>query len=390
MYQRIGEAAYKVDLSNALKLTSYLGDPHHGFRSIHVAGTNGKGSTSHMLASIFQEAGYKTGLYTSPHLKDFRERIKVNGKMISKKEITSFVGQHQPFFEENRLSFFEMTVGLAFDHFRKEQVDIAIIEVGLGGRLDSTNVIEPELSIITNIGLDHTRFLGNTLPEIAREKAGIIKPKIPVVIGESHSETKNIFIDIADRSNSQIVFSDKEEIRSYETDLKGNYQKKNVNTVVAAIDIMRKRGWNIPDKALVDGFARTVDNTGLLGRWQILNNSPKAICDIAHNAEGIKEVMSQLKDESFEELHFVLGFVNDKDIDKVLPLFPKEATYYFCKPDIERGLDVHDLKLRSLDHSLNGKAYNTVYEAYRAAIETASFNDVVYVGGSAFVVSELL
>ena len=390
MYQRIGGAAYKVDLSNTLKLASYLEEPQNSFRSVHVAGTNGKGSTSHMLASVFQEAGYKTGLYTSPHLKDFRERIKINGKMISKRDVTSFVNEHKSFFERNKLSFFEMTVGLAFDHFRKEKVDIAIIEVGLGGRLDSTNVINPELSIITNIGLDHTRFLGNTLSEIAIEKGGIIKAKIPVVIGEFTSETRSIFIDIANKNDSPIFYCEEKETISYKTDLKGNYQKKNLRTVATAINILRNQGWKISEEALENGFMRTVRNTGLLGRWQILNRSPKVIGDIAHNAEGIKEVMAQLNEESYVELHVVLGFVNDKNLESVLSLFPKKARYYFCKPKIDRGLDANDIKDEALIYGLNGQVYSSVYEAYSTALKEASSSDLIYIGGSSFVVAEVL
>ncbi len=390
MYQRIGAAAYKVDLSNTLKLCAHLKQPQEGFKSIHVAGTNGKGSTSHMLASIFQEAGYKTGLYTSPHLKDFRERIKIDGKMIPKKNVVSFVKEHKSFFEENELSFFEMTVGLAFDHFNNEKVDIAIIEVGLGGRLDSTNVIQPELSIVTNIGLDHTQFLGTTLAEIAGEKGGIIKPKIPVIIGESNTETKPVFDKIANMLNSPIYYVDQEESIDFTTDLKGSYQKKNVRTVLSSVRQLNEMGWNISEEVLNKGLMNTVSNTGLLGRWQQLKQSPKVICDIAHNAEGIQEIVRQLKDQTYDELHMVLGFVNDKNLDKVLPLFPKEAHYYFCKPNIERGLDEHELLKKAEQFRMGGEVFRSVEEAYQEALKRSAPDDLIYVGGSAFVVAEIV
>jgi dihydrofolate synthase/folylpolyglutamate synthase len=390
MYQRIGAAAYKVDLSNTLKLCDRLKQPHEGFKSVHVAGTNGKGSTSHMLASIFQEAGYKTGLYTSPHLKGFRERIKIDGKKIPEKSVVSFVKEHKSFFEENALSFFEMTVGLAFDHFSKEKVDIAIIEVGLGGRLDSTNVILPELSIITNIGLDHTQFLGNTLEEIAFEKGGIIKTGIPVIVGEYHPETKPVFDRIANKYDSPIVYVDQEEAVNFTTDLQGSYQKKNVRTVVAAIHQLNELGWEIHKEDIKRGLNKTVKNTGLLGRWQLLKQSPLVICDIAHNAEGVKEIVIQLENHIYDELHMVLGFVNDKKLDKVLSLFPKEAHYYFCRPNIERGLDAFELQEMAEQFGLKGETYNSVKKAYKGALKSASKNDLVYVGGSAFVVAEIL
>jgi len=390
MYQRIGAAAYKVDLSNTLKLCDHLKQPQNGFKSIHVAGTNGKGSTSHMLASVFQEAGYKTGLYTSPHLKDFRERIKIDGKNIPKRKVISFVCEHKTFFEENALSFFEMTVGMAFDHFRNEQVDIAIIEVGLGGRLDSTNVINPELSIITNIGLDHTQFLGNTLVEIANEKGGIIKPKIPVIIGESNNETKPVFVRIANNLDSPIYFVDHGESIDHETDLKGSYQNKNMRTVVAAIHQLKELGWTIPDEALKQGLKFTVKNTGILGRWQELKSSPRVICDIAHNAEGVKEIVEQLEDQNYNELHMVLGFVNDKNLNNVLPLFPIDAHYYFCRPNIERGLNEQELLKRAQQFELKGEVFNSVNEAYQTALKRSAREDLIFVGGSAFVVAEIV
>jgi len=390
MYQRIGEAAYKIDLSNTLKLMAYLEEPQNNFKTVHVAGTNGKGSTSHMLASVLQEAGFKTGLYTSPHLKDFRERIKVNGKIIPEKKVSNFVTKNKSFFEEHQLSFFEMTVGLAFDFFRKEKVDIAIIEVGLGGRLDSTNIITPEVSVITNIGFDHTRFLGNTLVEIASEKAGIIKPQIPVVIGETQLETKEVFLKVASNSKSPITFVEEEKNTTYRTDLLGKYQELNVKLAVQTIKILQENGWNIPEEALKNGLLHTVGNTELLGRWQILQESPRVICDIAHNREGLSMVLQQLKEESFTNLHIVIGFVNDKNLDSLLPLFPRNAMYYFCKPNVERGLNAEFLKQKALDYNLFGQVFSSVEEAYKTALKKASINDIIYVGGSTFVVAEVL
>ena len=389
MYQRVGKAAYKADLSNTIKLIEYLKNPHESFKSIHVAGTNGKGSTSHMLASVLQEAGYKVGLYTSPHLKDFRERIKINGKEIPKRKVSSFITKHQPFFEANQLSFFEMTVGLAFDYFRKEKIDIAVVEVGLGGRLDSTNVISPEVSIITNIGLDHTQFLGTTLAEIATEKAGIIKPNIPVVIGETHSATKSVFKKTAKENRSSIIYAEKND-EVFTTDLLGDYQKKNVKSVIETINILNDKGWKISKAELKKGLNSTVKNTGLLGRWQILRQQPKVICDTAHNKEGLTIVMNQLKNESYKNLHIVLGVVNDKNLNTILPLFPKEARYYFCCPNVVRGLPVNDLKAQAENFNLDGAAYKTVKEAYTDALNKATKDDLIYVGGSTFVVAEIL
>ncbi len=390
MYQRVGQAAYKADLNNTIKLAKYLGEPQNSFKSVHVAGTNGKGSTSHMLASIFQEAGYKVGLYTSPHLKDFRERIKINGKMIPKKTVSAFLAKHKIFFEENALSFFEMTVGLAFDYFRNEKVDIAIIEVGMGGRLDSTNIISPEVSVITNIGLDHTKFLGNTLPEIAIEKAGIIKPNVPIVIGEKQKETSDVFMINAAKNNAKLLFADDSKVKKYESDLKGNYQKHNKKTVVAAIKILKEKGWEISETNIEKGILNTISNTGLMGRWQILRDNPKVICDTAHNKEGLQFVMKQLKEQKFEKLHIVLGVLNDKDLSTILPLFPKEAIYYFCKPDIPRGMDASVLAENAALNQLNGELYLSVKMAFKDAVRRADKSDLVFVGGSTFVVAEVL
>ncbi len=390
MYQRVGQVAYKADLSATLKLAKYLNNPENSFKSVHVAGTNGKGSTSHMLASVFQEAGYKTGLYTSPHLKDFRERIKINGKMIPKKTVTKFVERHKPFFEANQLSFFEMTVGLAFDYFKEEKVDITIVEVGMGGRLDSTNIITPEVSVITNIGLDHTQFLGNTLSEIAGEKGGIIKSGVPVVIGETLPETKVVFKRIAREKNAPITFAENWDASKYSSDLKGSYQKKNIKTVLATLEILRDDGWNISEQNIQNGLLKTIKNTGLLGRWQTLRDNPKVICDTAHNKEGLQLVLEQVSTETIAHLHIVLGVVSDKDLASVLPLFPKNATYYFCKPNIPRGLDASILTTQARIFGLVGEEYISVKKAYLAAVESASEKDLIYVGGSTFVVAEVL
>ncbi|MDY8138836.1 folylpolyglutamate synthase/dihydrofolate synthase family protein [Aquimarina sp. 2201CG5-10] len=390
MYQRQGAVAYKIDLTNTLSLATYLGNPERQFKSIHVAGTNGKGSTSHMLASVLQEAGYKVGLYTSPHLKDFRERIRVNGETISEEYVVDFIEKHKSYFEENLLSFFEMTVGMAFQYFASSKVDIAIIEVGLGGRLDSTNIITPQVSVITNIGLDHTRFLGDTLTEIAGEKAGIIKKNVPVVIGRYQEETVEVFKDIAKSLDSKLHFAEDLNDKTYTSDLKGDYQKENIRTVLKTMDVIRDQGWNVSEETIKRGLGSVVKNTGLLGRWQILQNEPKVICDTAHNEDGLIPVMKQLSGESYKNLHIVLGVVNDKDLDTILPLFPKDARYYFVKPDIPRGLDEKKLKEKSLKFKLIGKDYSNVQEAYDAAKQNATKQDVIYIGGSTFVVAEII
>ncbi|HET8803790.1 MAG TPA: folylpolyglutamate synthase/dihydrofolate synthase family protein [Aequorivita sp.] len=390
MYQRVGQSAYKADLTATLNLANYLKNPERSFKTVHVAGTNGKGSTSHMLASVFQEAGYKTGLYTSPHLKDFRERIKINGEMIPKNYVSEFVENHKQYFEQNQLSFFEMTVGLAFDYFRKEKVDVAIIEVGMGGRLDSTNIITPEVSVITNIGLDHTQFLGDTLEKVAGEKAGIIKEGIPVIIGETLPETKNVFERIAAERNAAIIFAETLDSSDYFSDLKGSYQQKNIKTVLASLGVLQRKGWNISEENIINGLLNTIKNTSLMGRWQILNETPKVICDTGHNKEGLQLVMEQLLKENYKCLHIVLGVVSDKDLGAVLPLFPKDAIYYFCKPNIPRGLDASLLLTRARGFGLVGEEYITVKKAYTVAINAASLEDLVFVGGSTFVVAEVL
>jgi len=390
MYQRVGQAAYKANLDNTHKLARYLKHPENGFRSIHVAGTNGKGSTSHMLASVLQEAGYTVGLYTSPHLKDFRERIKINGEMIPKRTVSAFITKHKPFFEVNQLSFFEMTVGLAFDYFKTKKVDIAIIEVGLGGRLDSTNIITPEVSVITNIGLDHTQFLGNTLAAVASEKGGVIKEGVPVVIGEYHQETITVFEQIATANNSELHKAFQTRGALLPSDLKGDYQKSNIRTVQTVVKLLQKRSFNVGIQHLAKGLENVVENTGLQGRWQTLQESPKIICDTAHNREGLTYVLKQLQQEKFEKLHIVLGFVSDKAVETVLPLFSKTAQYYFCKPNILRGLEAVDLMQQAECFGLKGKSFASVKQALQEAKKAAKPTDLIFVGGSTFVVAEIV
>lgn len=413
MYQLIGGAAYKADMNNTIQLLNLLDNPQNNFKSVHVAGTNGKGSVSHMLASVFQEAGYKTGLYTSPHLRDFRERIRINGEMIPEENVMQFMEAYKDKFETMDLSFFEMTVGMAFDYFSKEKIDIAIVEVGMGGRLDSTNIITPELSVITNIDFDHMKFLGDTRAKIAYEKAGIIKPGIPVVIGETHPETQQVFIDKAQECNSPILFADqvfdcdKIHIESYteqkydvwknselymealEIPLMGNYQQKNLTTVMCALDLLRNK-FDLSENIIRDGIAKVIRNTHLMGRWQILCKDPLTIADTGHNVAGIKEVVLQLAEMQYNKLHFVLGMVNDKDIDSVLHLLPHSAEYYFCKADIPRGLDANILAQKAFDLGLRGQVFESVSHAYRSAINNAHFGDVVFIGGSNFTVAEVV
>jgi dihydrofolate synthase / folylpolyglutamate synthase len=391
MYQLQGASAYKKDLTNTHLLIAHLDNPQEKLKCIHVAGTNGKGSTSHMLASILQEAGYKVGLYTSPHLKDFRERIKINGKDISEEFVTDFINEHKIFFESNDMSFFEMTVGLALDYFAKEKVNIAVIEVGMGGRLDATNIITPLVSVITNIGLDHTQFLGNTLEAIAFEKAGIIKPNIPVIIGEYTPETKPVFLAKAKECNSEIYFAADLISETYPSDLIGDYQIHNKKTVLQTISVLNSQNeFKITPENIKSGLLNVVKNTGLQGRWQQLNQFPKVICDTAHNKNGLEIVLNQIQKEDFDTLHIVLGVVNDKDLDEILPLFPKKAIYYFCKPNIPRGLDVLILKQKASTFELKGEVYNSVSEAYQKALKNAEITDFIYIGGSTFVVAEIL
>ena len=391
MYQHVGASAYKKDLTNTILLANYLGNPEKKLKAIHVAGTNGKGSTSSMIASVLQEAGYTVGLYTSPHLKDFRERIKINGQEIEENFVVDFINTHKLFFEENSLSFFEMTVGLAFDYFVKKEIDIAIIEVGMGGRLDSTNIITPLISVITNIGLDHTQFLGNTLKEIAGEKAGIIKLKVSVIIGEYTPETKPVFLDRANQCQSEIYFASDLIEEIYPCELLGDYQMSNTKTVMQTFIVLESQKEFIVSKQNIkDGLMNVVTNTGLLGRWQQIKTQPKVICDTAHNSHGLKIVLHQIQNEKWEQLYIVLGMVNDKDLNEILPLFPKEATYFFCKPSVPRGLDLAILKQKALEFNLKGNTYNSVSEAYQSALKEASHNDFIYIGGSTFVVAEIV
>ncbi|MER3374507.1 MAG: folylpolyglutamate synthase/dihydrofolate synthase family protein [Allomuricauda sp.] len=388
MYQQKGIVALNAKMDNIIEFSNLLGNPEKKFKSIHVAGTNGKGSCSHMLASILQEAGYKVGLYTSPHLKDFRERIKINGQMVGEKFVVDFITEHKAFLEFKKLSFFEMTVGMAFSYFAAEKVDIAIVEVGLGGRLDSTNIITPEVSLITNIGLDHTHILGDTLEKIALEKAGIIKPKVPVVISERQPETVMIFTLIAHQLQSEIVFADALDLPNYKTDLLGEYQQQNVRGAVAAIKQLEN--FKVSETAIVKGLQKVVQNTGLLGRWQILQEKPMVVCDTAHNKEGLYYVLRQIAKQQYEQLHIVLGFVSDKDVKGVLALFPRKAKYYFVKPNISRGMDVKLLSELAHSQGIEGEAFNSVEEGLKAALAEAHNNDFIYVGGSTFVVAEIV
>ena len=388
MYQDRGASAFTAKLDHIEALCAHLGNPHQQFKSIHVAGTNGKGSSSHMLASVLQEAGYKVGLYTSPHLKDFRERIRINGTPVSKNFVTEFVKEHKDFLESGHYSFFELSVAMAFTYFAAQHVDIAVIEVGLGGRLDSTNIIQPEVSLITNIGMDHMDILGDTLEKITREKAGIIKPGIPVVISEHHEETAPIFKEVAERNGNTPIFAEKTIKEAHPTSLLGKYQAQNVRGVMAALQQLK--GFEISEEQLRDGLLHVYKNTGILGRYQVLQRNPLVICDTAHNREGFKAVLPQLEQEKKEQLHMVLGFVQDKNLDYVFPLFPKDARYYFARPDIRRGLDVEELMETVDKYDLKGQAYPSVKEALKTALEVASPYDLIFVGGSTFTVAEVV
>lgn len=411
MFTRIGVSAYKKDIDNTIKFCKHLNHPEKKFKSVHIAGTNGKGSTSHILAAILQQAGYKTGLYTSPHLKDFRERIKINGEMISKQEVVIFVEKNKVFIEEISPSFFEATVGLAFEHFAKHKVDIAIIEVGLGGRLDSTNVISPEVSVITNISMDHMDILGDTLQKIAFEKAGIIKKNTPVIIGEYQEEVKQVFIDKAKEQNAELIFAtnqwhykdskivngkreieiyDKEKGLNLALDLTGTYQIKNIKTVLSTVNQLKKKGFEIDDAVLISALSQVKKLTGLMGRWQTLAENPLVICDTGHNEDGIKEVLNNINLTKFDHLHFVIGMVKDKDISKILSFLPTDATYYFCAPKLERAKPADQLKEEASKFNLKGLAYADVETAIKAAKEIAKPNDFIFIGGSTFVVAEAL
>ena len=389
MYQNVGDSAYKKDLSNITLICEHLNNPQNNFKSIHVGGTNGKGSCSHMLSSILQEAGYKVGLYTSPHLVDFRERVRINGEMISKDSVSEFMLHNFDFFESNNFSFFEMTVALAFNYFSFNKVDIAIIEVGMGGRLDSTNIITPILSLITNISIDHTKFLGSNISDIAREKAGIIKEKTPIVIGETQDEIKSIFIDIANTKGSEIVFADDFIYDNYDCDLQGIYQKKNIKTVLKSSEILQQNDYKINDGHIKTGLNNVSNNTGLKGRWQVIQNNPLIICDTAHNIAALKEVISQLIRLEYSKLYFIVGFSDDKDLDKISKIFPENSEYYFVKPKVDRGKDSQDVKQIFQSNNRIGITQNSVNEAINQIKKTSSKDDVIFIGGSTFVVSEI-
>jgi dihydrofolate synthase / folylpolyglutamate synthase len=414
VYHRVGEAAYKSGLENMYVLDDFFDHPHRKFRSVHVAGTNGKGSVSHMLASILQEAGYKTALYTSPHLMDYRERIKINGEMIPENEVISFVEQNKSILKSVMPSFFEMSVALAFDFFARSEVEIAVIEVGLGGRLDSTNIITPLMSVITNIGHDHMNLLGDTLEKIAFEKAGIIKKNVPVIIGEIQSETKKVFLDKAEKMASEILFAEDSRVcrleeldintgyRRYtliskenkqtvygEIPLGGDYQSKNIQSVAASIDILA-RYFDISAGNLTEGIGKTIINTGLNGRWQIIGKSPLIVCDTGHNKEGLEYVIRQIQNTRKDQLHLIIGFVNDKDLNKVLPLFPHDATYYFTRASVQRALDEKILRSEAARFGLNGESFENVGQAIAKARTNAGKNDMIFIGGSTFVVADAL
>ena len=413
MFSRIGAAAYKADLSNTVRLLEHLGNPQHKFKSIHIAGTNGKGSTSHMLAATFQTAGLKTGLYTSPHLKDFRERIKINGEMVEQDFVIDFTQRIQPLIEEIEPSFFEITVAMAFEYFARQKVDIAVIEVGLGGRLDSTNVITPALSIITNIGRDHMNILGETVEKIAFEKAGIIKDGVPVIIGESLPETKSVFEKIAAERKAPIVFASgkrwvaewktnnhllevfiaknelAQEHQIYNLDLTGIYQLKNVLTVIEAVEQLHASGWPVTHEHLQMALPHVKKLTGLYGRWQVLQQHPTVIADVGHNEDGIRQIVQQLEVTTFNHLHIVLGFVKDKEVSNVLALLPKTATYYFTKAQIERAMPEDTLKALAENCGLKGHTFNEVNQALKQAISNAQKDDLVLICGSVFLVGEV-
>ncbi len=411
MYQRIGEAAYTKNLDTTFALDKYFGCTHKQFKSVHIAGTNGKGSVAHGIASILQEAGYKVGLHTSPHYKDFRERIKINGAVVTKKFVVDFIDEHKDFLDDLKPSFFEITVMMAFEYFATNSIDIAIIETGMGGRLDSTNILEPELSVITNIDLDHTQFLGNTIEEIAEEKAGIIKQKVPVVLGTNNKEVVEIVNIVASEKESPVFIapdkfivkrissSNKNSIKilknkrsflsTINLDLLGEYQLENIQTVIQSI-IVLKKNYSIKKEDIQVGLSKIKKNTKIMGRWQILNNSPLTICDSGHNEAGIKVGMKQIKELKYKKLHFIFGLVQDKPIDKILDLLPTDAEYYFTQANIPRALDCDELQEKAKKIGLSGKSYKTVRLAYLKAKNNASINDLIYVGGSVFVVAEVL
>jgi len=390
MYQNIGESAYKSNLNNIISICNHLNNPHNNFKSIHVGGTNGKGSCSHMLSSILQEAGLKVGLYTSPHLLDFRERVKINGEMITKGSVSKFMIENFDFFESSNVSFFEMTVGLAFNYFNQNNVDIAIIEVGMGGRLDSTNIINPILSLITNISIDHTKFLGSNIFDIAKEKAGIIKKNTPVIIGETQPEIKQLFIDLANSKNSDIVFADECNYKNFYCDLKGNYQSKNIKAVLKSIEILKEISLKINNDHIETGLKNVLKNTGLMGRWQILNKTPMIICDTAHNEAALREVISQIKSLDYLNLHLIIGFTNDKNLNKIAKLFPEDSKYYFVQPNIERARKSKEVRDIFKSYNRFGDHFESVKETIRYVKGISNKNDLIFIGGSTFVVAEAL
>lgn len=409
LFQNIGKDAYKEGLDNTIILDNHFNNPHKKFRTIHIAGTNGKGSCSHTIAAILQSAGYKTGLYTSPHLIDFSERIKVNGEPIEKEFVIDFVKQNKDFFEPLHPSFFELTTAMAFLYFAEKKVDVAVIEVGLGGRLDCTNIITPDLSIITNISFDHTQFLGNTLKDIAKEKAGIIKEKKPVIIGEYTPETKTVFEDKAKSTNSDIIFAEdnklingykqtenglllykSDKIKDLYGELNGLYQVKNTNTILNAIYKLIELGYNIDETNIKNGFRNVCHLTGLMGRWQKLEENPTIICDTGHNIGGMKYIVEQLSKMKYDKLHIIIGMVNDKDINGVISLLPKNAKYYFTQASVKRALPAEQVKEIANNHGLKGEAYCSVEKALTIAKNNAKENDLIFIGGSTFIVADLI
>ena len=388
MYQNVGKSAFKKDLSNTLALCNTLNNPQHQFKSVHVAGTNGKGSSSHMLAAILQQSDYKVGLYTSPHLKSFTERIKINGQAIAESGVIAFVESNKGAIEEIKPSFFEMTVAMAFDHFAQAKVDIAVIEVGLGGRLDSTNIITPEVSLITNIGYDHMDMLGDTLPKIAAEKAGIIKSRIPVVIGEKQEETYSVFEEIASAHQAPLHYAD-HNVPLPETDLKGSYQKKNIPGVLKVVDNLRTLGWSIPDDAIISGLQQTIPLTGLKGRWQVLKDDPLTICDTGHNKEGFKYILDQIKSLDKNAVHMILGFVKEKNVSELLASIPQGTHLTFCEASVPRAMPLSDVKLLAESLNIHASYMADVNEAIDAAKEKAKSDELIFIGGSTFVVAEI-
>lgn len=390
MFSRIGAAAYKADLDNTHALMRLLTHPERGLKCVHVAGTNGKGSTSSLIASVLQEAGYKVGLHTSPHLKDFRERFRINGEMVAEEVVTDFVERYRTAFEPIAPSFFEWGVAFTLWWFREQQVDIAVIETGMGGRLDSTNVVAPEVSVITNIGWDHMQFLGDSLEAIAKEKAGIIKPGVPVVIGEASAGISAVFENITAQHSSPLILAQDGPGGLLPCGLVGDHQERNKRTAFAAIEVLKQRDWRVDDHAVMKGFINVVRNTGIRGRWEVLSKKPLTIADVAHNVDGISAVLRMLEVTPHQELHMVLGMVGDKDIGRVLALLPTNATYYFCKADIPRGLDASELRTQAAGHGLRGTVHGSVSAAFHAARSNAAPEDLVLVTGSVFVVAEVL